>query len=117
MSLRLLFCEKCTVHGEHLGKVVFPSVDIPLRSDADFDAMTDDDHHLIPCPLSSLGIRVVSQFALDCMHLACLGFMRRFMLYWKGPVGSLAIRMRRSSVIELSERIVVFAAHSPLEFA
>lgn len=110
-------CEKCTVYGVHVGKVVFLSCNSPLRTDADFVSMKDENHHVTPCPLSSLNIGFVSQFGLDYMHMACLGVMRRFILYWKGPVGPLAVRLGSKSITEISKRLLLFAAHSPIEFA
>jgi len=98
-------------------KVVFPSCNSSLRTDADFLSMKDENHHVTACPLSSLDIGFVSQFGLDYMHMACLGVMRRFILYWKGPVGPLAVRLWSKSVIEISKRLLIFAAHSPVEFA
>lgn len=77
-------CDKCTVHGEYDGKVIFPVTKCPLRTDQDFDDMIDDEHHSSPCPLKPLPLGYVSQFGLDYMHMACLGVMRRLILYWKG---------------------------------
>lgn len=110
-------CEKCTVRGQYCGKVIFPSVDDPLRSDEDFNAMADEEHHLITCPLNPLPIGCVTQFGLDYMHLACLGVMRRFLLYWKGPVGPLSVRLGRNSISELSKRMLLLAPLTPVEFA
>jgi hypothetical protein len=98
-------------------KVIFPSTDDPLSTDESFKAMTDEDHHVVTCPLSSLPIGFVSKFGLDFMHMACLGVMRRLLLYWKGPVGPLSVRLARNSILDLSKRIAVLASHSPVEFA
>ena len=110
-------CEKCIVHGEYMGKVIFPTVNDLLRTDEDFELMKDENHHVVPCPLSPLRVGLVSQFGLDYMHMACLGVMRRLLLYWKGPVGPLCVRLARKSVIDISKHIAVFASHSPVEFA
>lgn len=110
-------CEKCTIHGEYAGKVIFPSVNDPLRTDEGFRAMIDEEHHLEPSALRSLHVGLVSQFGLDYMHLACLGVMRRFLLYWKGPVGPLSVRLGRNAVLELSKRVLLLASYTPVEFA
>ena len=112
-------CEKCTIHGEYEGKVVFPfNVDVPLRTDESFNAQLDEDHHVESvCPLAPLPIGCVSQFGLDYMHLGCLGLMRRLLLYWKGPVGPLHVRIGRKSCSELSIRLLYFASFCPVEFA
>ena len=108
---------KCTVHGQYSGKVMFPSVNDPSRTDESFDAMTDKNHHVVTCQLNSLPIRFVSQCGLNYTHLTCLGVMRRFLLYWKGPVGPLCVRLARNSILELTKRIAVLASDSPVEFA
>ena len=111
-------CEKCMVHGEYVsGKVIFPTVNDPLRTDEDFELMKDENHHVMTCPLSPLRVGFVSQFGLDFMHMACLGVMRRLLLYWKGPVGPLHVRLSRNSVNDISEHLALFACHSPDDFA
>jgi len=53
---------------------------------------------------------LVSQFGIDYMHMACLGVMRRLLLYWKGPVSPLTARLPRKSVLEISKHLAIFAA-------
>lgn len=110
-------CEKCTAHGEYAGKVIFPLTDAPLRTDESFNARTDEDHHARACPLDPLPIGFVSQFGLDYMHLVCLGVVRRFLLYWKGPIGPLHVRIGRNSVGALSRRLLALVPYVPFEFA
>jgi len=111
-------CEKCTVRGEyHTNKVIFPSVDCPLRTDESFDAMADEDHHIGACPLRPLPLGYVTQFGLDYMHLACLGVMRRLIMYWKGPYGPLQVRLGRKMIGDLSSRLLHVAQWVPVEFA
>lgn len=110
-------CEKCMVVGEYSGKVIFPLTSAKLRTDKDFIMRTDEDHHVRECPLDPLPIGFVSQFGLDFMHLVCLGSMRRFLMYWKGPVGPLHVRLGRKAVSDLSSRLIFLAAHVPVDFA
>jgi len=110
-------CEKCTVVGEYCGKVIFPLTSAKLRTDEDFNMRTDEDHHVRECPLDPLPIGFVSQFGLDFMHLVCLGSMRRFLMYWKGPVGPLHVRLGRKAVSDLSSRLIFLAAYVPVDFA
>lgn len=56
-------CEKCTKHGIYAGKVIFSSTDAPLRTDKSFNAMTDENHHVEVCSLSSLPIGFVTVWA------------------------------------------------------
>ena len=110
-------CEKCTVVGEYSGKVIFPMTSAKLRTDEDFNMRTDEDHHVRECPLNPLPIGFVSQFGLDFMHLVCLGSMRRFLMYWRGPVGPLHVRLGRKAVSDLSSRLIFLAAYAPVDFA
>jgi hypothetical protein len=110
-------CEKCTVHGQYAGKVIFTSVDAPLRTDDAFNEMIDEYHHNEPCLLNPLPLGFVSKFGLDYMHMACLGVMQQLLLYWKGPVGPLHVRLDRKTVCELSKHLVFLASYVPVEFA
>ena len=111
-------CEKCTEHGEYLGKVIYPGTSAPLRTDTSFDEMADEGHHTSEsCPLKPLSVGCVSQFGLDYMHMVCLGVCRRLLLYWKGPVGPLCVRLGSRSVNELSQKLVSLCPHIPFEFA
>lgn len=110
-------CEKCTVYGEHCGKVVFLSTTSPLRTDEEFRAQTDEEHHQEPCPLDPLPVGFVTQFGLDYMHLVCLGVTRRLLLYWKGPVGPLSVRLPRRLVCDISAKLIFLSPYVPCEFA
>lgn len=110
-------CEKCTEHGEYDGKVIFPTLNAPLRTDQTFNDMTDEDHHMEPCPLKPLSVGCVSQFGLDYMHLVCLGVVRRLILYWKGPVGPLQVRLGSRLVSQLSQKLLSLSENVPCEFA
>lgn len=80
-------CDKCRCHGEYSGKVIFPELDAPLRSDESFRNRLDEDHHIGPNPLARLSLGMVTRFPLDYMHLVCLGVTRRLLVYWiKGPL-------------------------------
>jgi len=110
-------CEKCTEHGEYFGKVILRGTTAPLRTDVSFYEMVDEDHHTESCPLQPLAVGCVSQFGLDYMHLVCLGVVRRLLLYWKGPVGPLRVRLGSRAVSELSQKLLALNAHIPSDFA
>lgn len=110
-------CEKCTEHGEYLGKVIYPGTNAPLRTNVAFDEMADEDHHLEPCPLKPLSVGYVTEFGLDYMHLVCLGVVRRLLLYWKGPVGPLSVRLGSRAVKDLSQKLVALCPHIPSDFS
>ena len=110
-------CEKCTQTGTYDGKVIFTELNAPIRTDAAFHEMRDADHHVHECSIKELNVGCVSQFGLDYMHLVCLGVMKRLLLYWKGPVGPLHVRIGSQLASELSNKLVHAAQFTPVEFA
>ena len=78
-------CERCEAIGEyHGGHVCLPHTSAALRTDFAFVAQSDVYHHTGVSLLSEIGVKMVSDFILDYMHLVCLGVMRRLMLWWRG---------------------------------
>ena len=110
-------CEKCIAHGEYCGKVIYCDTDAPLRTDIAFDELADEEHHSGPCPLKPFSVGCVSQFGLDYMHLVCLGVVRRLLLYWKGPVLPLCVRLGSRAVSQLSQKLLCLCPHISCEFA
>ena len=58
-------CGSCVQSGVWQGKITFPLVDSPLRTDVQFDEMVNEEHHIGSSPLKNLSIGMVSQFPLD----------------------------------------------------
>ena len=80
-------CDKCKQRGFWKGKMTFPEINAELRTDAEFDEMSDLGHHIGVSPFRDSPVGLVSQFPLDFMHLVCLGVMKRLLLLWlRGPV-------------------------------
>ena len=103
-------CDKCQHEGEWKGKVTFSETNSPLRTDIQFDEITDPDHHLGKSPLSSLGIGMVAQFQQYYMHLVCLGVTRRLLLCWlKGPFN---VRIGTNTISELSNKLLSDPKHA-----
>ena len=92
-----------------------PDTQAHLRTDTSFNEMDDEYHHFAPTPLKELGIGLVSQFGLDYMHLVYLGVMRRFLLYWKGPLGPLNVRLSSRDVESVSKALMSFNMYIPCE--
>ncbi|XP_011694046.1 PREDICTED: uncharacterized protein LOC105453623 [Wasmannia auropunctata] len=86
-------CTKCTIYGDYVNsKMCFPykerSTDA-LRTNEDFVRQTDSDYHqgepTILLSVPNLGL--VSNIALDYMHLICLGVVKKMILLWmSGPL-------------------------------
>lgn len=112
-------CERCTQTGVWAGKITLPDLDAPRRTDESFKQMLDSEHHTAVSPLSNdcIGIGMVTNFALDYMHLICLGVVRRLIWLWLcGPL-KLNCRLSASKVAELSDVLVNLKCHIPKEFA
>lgn len=109
-------CDKCCQVGEWKNKMTYPETNVKLRTDADFDAMLDDEHHLgqMPSPLSGI-VKMVSMFPIDYMHVCCLGVTRKLLNFWtRGR--SLATRLSTQSINEISTKLMMLSAHTPVEF-
>lgn len=110
-------CERCTQTGVWNGKMTFPDVTAPSRTDESFQNMLDTEHHKGKSCLSNLGIGMVSQFVLDYMHLICLGVVRRLVWLWLcGPL-TLNCRMGAKMVQAISDALLTLKTFIPTEFA
>ena len=108
-------CERCTQHGVWNGKMTFPEVNAPERTDIQFDEMRDEEHHTGASPLRNLKLGLVSQFPLDYMHLVCLGVVRKIILLWtKGPLNN---RISLNMIKLISDKLLVLRSHLPREFS
>jgi hypothetical protein len=115
-------CDKCIQEGHYIdNRMTFPNSNAPLRTDEQFRTAEDyDEHHRGPTPLNVLEFRLVSGFALDYMHLVCLGVMRKLLLFWlNGRIRRetyLASRLSSVSVQCLSAKLVDLRHCLPREF-
>lgn len=108
-------CDKCVQRGVWEGKMTFPDINAELRTDCQFDEMSQIPHHLGQSPFNKISLGMVSQFPLDYMHLVCLGVMKRLLLIWvRGPRGSRKIAS--SSVERISANILNLRKYLPKEF-
>ena len=58
----------------------------------------------------------VTQIGLDYMHLACLAVICRLLLYWKGPVRPLHVRLGRQRISDLSRHLIQLSPSVPVTF-
>ncbi|KAL6472618.1 hypothetical protein MHYP_G00188060 [Metynnis hypsauchen] len=110
-------CDKCTQAGVWKNKMTFPDIAVKPRTDADFAAMVDEDHHLEQklSPLTSV-VKMVSQFPIDYMHLCCLGVTRKLLYFWlRGK--NLTTRIQSQVVGLISSKLLGLRPHTPVEFA
>lgn len=107
-------CDRCTQYGEYKGRIIFPNVDSPLRTNNSFLNQTDKDHHLNISPLTALNIDFISDFPLDYMHAVCLGVMRKLLNIWVS--GNLRVRLSSHITQTLSKTLVLYSSFTPAEF-
>ncbi|XP_047133379.1 uncharacterized protein LOC105846009 [Hydra vulgaris] len=73
-------CERCIIKGSWEGRVVFnKEQEFRKRTDEDFSCQSYKKHQKYKSPLIAAGIKCVSGFCLDYMHLICLGAVKRIL--------------------------------------
>ena len=114
-------CERCVQKGERAGgHVALTAVNSDCRTNQSFYQMLQPQHHRgIESPiLNELGVRFVSQFPLDYMHLVCLGVTKRLLLRWKSSrKASTRRHLSPTSLSKLNEVIAACSHHIPKEFS
>lgn len=109
-------CERCTVQGFKEGSTtVFPSADSAKRTDESFRTRTQAGHHNNKTPLCRIFpfLILIFCFVLDCMHLCCLGVMKRLLERW---VKKGRNKLNRLNRLELSRRVELLKSQRPCEY-
>ena len=119
-------CERCVVRGYcHNGShVVHSNVTEDLRTEEDFNRVKYKDpdsqiesHQHKRSPLVG-AVHCVRQFALDYMHLVCLGVMKRLLRYWKrGAPGGRTGKVAQVQLEVVSDRLKQLVHSIPGDFA
>ncbi|KAL1448276.1 hypothetical protein WDU94_013978 [Cyamophila willieti] len=108
-------CTKCTIHGEHNTKVIFTSVNNPLRTHRAFLCQDDDGYHTGNTPLIQLpALKFPHSFPLDYLHVVCLGVVRTMMKTWLGPAHP--CKLPASVVSHISSMLLNMQSCIPVEF-
>ncbi|CAN7978443.1 unnamed protein product [Ixodes persulcatus] len=106
-------CERCSQRGQYVeGRVTFPELNAPLRTNETFRDQADPAHHIGESPVADLDVNMVTIFPLDYMHLVCLGVMRRLLRSWTCGRGTLSAGQQR----DLSRKLVACAKEFPSDF-
>jgi len=102
-------CTKCTIRGDYINSkmcFLYEKRSSALRTDEDFVRQTDSDYHqeepTILLSVPHLGL--VSNIALDYMHLICLGIVKKIILLWIS--GPLAVRIRAQAKDNISQALI-----------
>ena len=99
-----------------LGRVVFDDIDSPPRDDVSFEqTLYLDTHQIHRSILIDNGIKFVTQFPLDYMHLVCLGVIKRLLLFWKKDPRQ--YRLLAAQLAVVSEKLKEYKGKMPSEFA
>ena len=111
-------CDKCTQSGVYSNhRMTFPERNAPLRTDENFKACNDEEHHQGLSPFSELNIGMVSCFPHDYMHLVCLGVVLKLLDLWMGSAGPRHCRISAGQCSIISDRLTGLRAFVPSEFA
>ncbi|CAN8027011.1 unnamed protein product [Ixodes persulcatus] len=106
-------CERCNQRGLHLeGRMTFPELDAPKRTDRTFRDREDVLHHLGHSPFEDIELDMITLFPLDYMHLVCLGVMRRLLQAWLRGRGCLSTAQKQ----KLTERLELCGKSFPPYF-
>jgi len=84
-----------------------------LRTDEAFRKKQQEEHHIGVSILESLKINMISQVAIDYMHLVCLGVMKRLLQFWTKRF----IRFPKIHQNDLSETLLSLRTSIPYEFS
>ncbi|XP_040075812.1 uncharacterized protein LOC120837139 [Ixodes scapularis] len=105
-------CERCCQKGRHIeGRMTFPELEAPKRTDKSFRDQEDPLHHVGDSPFTLLKNDIISLFPLDYMHLVCLGVMRRLLQTWVRGRGSLRTTQKEKLNRRLKSCAKVFPRH------
>ena len=108
-------CERCTVEGErHNYTMTFEDTNAPLRTDEGFSACNYPVHQHKKSVLIDYGVRCVSKFVLDYMHLVCLGVVRRMLNFLCS--GPRVCKLSQQHLHIISDRLHGLRNQLPSEF-
>ncbi|KYN50128.1 hypothetical protein ALC62_00156, partial [Cyphomyrmex costatus] len=112
-------CSKCKISGiRHEGRYVFRGVNHTLRTDEEYVACLNDDHHKNGnSPLSMLPIGMVSQIPFEYMHLVCLGVMKKLLSAWVFGKYSRFSKLSARAITCISKRLEILKDYCPSDFA
>lgn len=113
-------CHKCKIAGEYItNKVCFPGIARDPRSDEEFKAKSDNNHHLNSNTLLFEDIPnfgCVTNVVIDYMHVVLLGVTKRLLQLWT-KVKRCTYSLRNTEIKKISTRIMQIGPQLPREFA
>lgn len=116
-------CSKCTQVAKQIDHVLTYSIDSgPLISDEDFKERRLKSRHQKTfrskiSPLEKINLNMVSQVALDSMHLVDLGVVRKFLMRLLNNKIGLEYKVSKENILNISKDLKSLRKYIPLEFA
>lgn len=107
-------CERCVQRGKWEGRMTFPEMDAAPRTDESFLMYDDPNHHNAESPLTDIGIRMVTQFPLDYLHLILLGVMRK--LLFRLTKRKRHFKFSKANIVQASKLLEAIAKTWPSDF-
>lgn len=106
-------CTKCETEGEYIsntgkrgGRVTFPEVDAPLRTDEGFHEECQNlGQHLLGIPTQLLRIpriSMISNFIIDPMHCVFIGVTRKILHLWNSSRKSIKVYLKIVNILFLN---------------
>ena len=95
--------------------MTFEDTNCTMRNDEDFNDFKYTDHQHSKSEFINHGIPCVSKFALDYMHLVCLGVAKRILYFLQG--GPRICRLSQAQLSIISTRLDALRNQLPAEFA
>ena len=113
-------CERCIQVGEKIdGVIVLNNLHAEARNDASFLERQDKAHHKSNEKniLENLGVKMVSSFVLDIMHLCYLGIMKRMLFRLISPVcKNKTVKLSSHAKNVFDEKLSQYQNFIPCEF-
>lgn len=110
-------CFECDIKGSYYNdRVCFPDKLSKLRTDQDFRARSQPDHHNGTSVLEQIpDLDMISDFPCDPMHLFYLGVVKKMTHLWSSTKPSLA-KLSSQQIDNISSRLHSVSDHIPCEF-
>ncbi|XP_026465115.1 uncharacterized protein LOC113381763 [Ctenocephalides felis] len=108
-------CSKCIQREEFSPHVILNNTFSDLGTDNSFRMRTNPGHHTGDSVLEELNIGMVSQIALDYMHIVCLCVTKRLLSLW--VKGTRDVKLDDKTRDTVSKYLLTFKAHISAEFS
>ena len=110
-------CKQCIVKGSWEGRVVLnEKEDYPSRTVTDFNNTVYENHQVEPIPLLQISnLDFITQFALDYIHLVCLGVVKCMLTFLKQELR--ICKLSNAMVQDISNILLSLSGKMPSEFS